>query len=329
MRQRVLIAAAFALEPTLIVADEPTTALDVTVQKQILRLIRNMQSAHGTAVIFVTHDLGVVAQICDDVTLLFGGRVVEDGAASQTARAAARIPIRGRCSKPARATTARTRACARFRRKRDRATVADRPERRDAMSGDLLIAGTSEVAFGAGRACSACAKSARQGAARRHHPHRSRRDGRHCRRKRFGQDDAWGAPCCASSTSRRGRIRVRRAGHHQVAGGRDASAAAAHAAHLSGSDGLPQSAPHDPAHRSGADAVSPRRDERSRRGGAGADDLRPVQPATRLPRALSARAFRRPAPARRHRARRAARAGFRAGRRDRLRARRLDAGAGA
>jgi peptide/nickel transport system ATP-binding protein len=79
MRQRVLIAAAFALEPTLIIADEPTTSLDVTVQKQILRLIRNMQTAHGTAVIFVTHDLGVVAQICDHVTLLFGGRVVEEG----------------------------------------------------------------------------------------------------------------------------------------------------------------------------------------------------------------------------------------------------------
>ena len=79
MRQRVLIAAAFALEPALIIADEPTTALDVTVQKQILRLIRNLQAAHGTAVIFVTHDLGVVAQICDHVTLLFGGRVVEEG----------------------------------------------------------------------------------------------------------------------------------------------------------------------------------------------------------------------------------------------------------
>ena len=83
MRQRVLIAAAFALEPKLIVADEPTTALDVTVQKQILRLIRAMQSTHGTAVIFVTHDLGVVAQICDKVTLLFGGRVVEEGDVAQ------------------------------------------------------------------------------------------------------------------------------------------------------------------------------------------------------------------------------------------------------
>ncbi|OJT99852.1 MAG: ABC transporter ATP-binding protein [Rhizobium sp. 63-7] len=80
MRQRVLIAAAFALEPKLVVADEPTTALDVTVQKQILRLIRDMQKVHGTAVIFVTHDLGVVAQICDSVTLLYAGKVIEAGA---------------------------------------------------------------------------------------------------------------------------------------------------------------------------------------------------------------------------------------------------------
>ena len=73
-----LIAAAFATEPKLIVADEPTTALDVTVQKQILRLIAEMQARHGTALLFVTHDLGVVAKICQKVTVLFGGRVVED-----------------------------------------------------------------------------------------------------------------------------------------------------------------------------------------------------------------------------------------------------------
>jgi peptide/nickel transport system ATP-binding protein len=79
MRQRVLIAAAFALEPKIIVADEPTTALDVTVQKQILRLMRQMQAAHRTAIIFVTHDLGVVAQICDRVMLLFAGAVIESG----------------------------------------------------------------------------------------------------------------------------------------------------------------------------------------------------------------------------------------------------------
>lgn len=83
MRQRVLIAAAFAMEPKLVVADEPTTALDVTVQKQILRLIRAMQEKHGTSVIFVTHDLGVVAQICDRVVLLYGGMVVETGATAE------------------------------------------------------------------------------------------------------------------------------------------------------------------------------------------------------------------------------------------------------
>jgi peptide/nickel transport system ATP-binding protein len=79
MRQRILIAAAFALEPKLIIADEPTTALDVTVQKQVLRLMRHLQASHHTAIVFVTHDIGVVAQICDRVTLLFEGRVVESG----------------------------------------------------------------------------------------------------------------------------------------------------------------------------------------------------------------------------------------------------------
>jgi peptide/nickel transport system ATP-binding protein len=77
MRQRILIASAFAAEPRLIVADEPTTALDVTVQKQILRLIRDMQARHGTALLFVTHDLGVVAKVCQRLTVLYGGLVLE------------------------------------------------------------------------------------------------------------------------------------------------------------------------------------------------------------------------------------------------------------
>lgn len=78
MRQRILIASAFAAEPRLIIADEPTTALDVTVQKQILRLIRDMQAAHGTALLFVTHDLGVVSKLCQSLTVLYGGKVLED-----------------------------------------------------------------------------------------------------------------------------------------------------------------------------------------------------------------------------------------------------------
>jgi peptide/nickel transport system ATP-binding protein len=81
MRQRVLIASAFAAEPKLIVADEPTTALDVTVQKEVLRLIAGMQARHGTALFFVTHDLGVVSKVCQSLTVLYGGLVVEDTAA--------------------------------------------------------------------------------------------------------------------------------------------------------------------------------------------------------------------------------------------------------
>ncbi len=82
MRQRVLIAQAFSLSPQLIIADEPTTALDVTVQKQVLRLIRQLQTEHKTTLIFVTHDLGVVAQICDKMTVLYGGKVLEQGPAA-------------------------------------------------------------------------------------------------------------------------------------------------------------------------------------------------------------------------------------------------------
>jgi peptide/nickel transport system ATP-binding protein len=78
MRQRILIASAFAAEPKLIVADEPTTALDVTVQKQILKLIAGLQARHGTALLFVTHDLGVVSKVCQSLSVLFAGKVVED-----------------------------------------------------------------------------------------------------------------------------------------------------------------------------------------------------------------------------------------------------------
>ena len=78
MRQRVLIASAFAANPKLIIADEPTTALDVTVQKQILKLIREMQARHGTAMLFVTHDLGVVSKVCQKLSVLYSGMIVED-----------------------------------------------------------------------------------------------------------------------------------------------------------------------------------------------------------------------------------------------------------
>jgi peptide/nickel transport system ATP-binding protein len=78
-RQRIMIAMALVLEPKLLIADEPTTALDVTTQKQILTLIRDLQRDHGTAVLFITHDMGVVAEIADRVAVMRSGRLVETG----------------------------------------------------------------------------------------------------------------------------------------------------------------------------------------------------------------------------------------------------------
>ena len=81
MCQRVLIALAFSSNPRLVIADEPTTALDVTTHPPILRLIADMQREHGTAVIFITHDLRLAAQLCDQVTVMYAGRAVESGPA--------------------------------------------------------------------------------------------------------------------------------------------------------------------------------------------------------------------------------------------------------
>ena len=83
MRQRVLISVAFACRPKLIIADEPTTALDVTVQKQILRLIGELQRNFSTAILFISHDLGVVAKLCDHVAVMHGGRVLESAPVAQ------------------------------------------------------------------------------------------------------------------------------------------------------------------------------------------------------------------------------------------------------
>ena len=86
-RQRVVIAMALALEPKLIIADEPTTALDVTTQAQILHLIKELQKKHGTAVLFITHDFGVVAEIADRVAVMQHGKLVEVGLAEQVLNA--------------------------------------------------------------------------------------------------------------------------------------------------------------------------------------------------------------------------------------------------
>ncbi|NVO05063.1 MAG: ATP-binding cassette domain-containing protein [Rhodoferax sp.] len=81
MRQRVMIAMALLCEPALLIADEPTTALDVTVQAQIIALLRELQRDFGTAIVLITHDLGVVAGLCDQVLVMYGGRAMETGSA--------------------------------------------------------------------------------------------------------------------------------------------------------------------------------------------------------------------------------------------------------
>ena len=83
MRQRVMIAMALACEPDLLIADEPTTALDVTIQAQILELMQQLQEELGMAIIMITHDLGVVAQLCDEVIVMYAGSICEQGTADE------------------------------------------------------------------------------------------------------------------------------------------------------------------------------------------------------------------------------------------------------
>ena len=79
MRQRVMIAMALACEPDILIADEPTTALDVTIQAQILELMKDLQKKLGMAIIMITHDLGVIADMCDEIIVMYAGRICERG----------------------------------------------------------------------------------------------------------------------------------------------------------------------------------------------------------------------------------------------------------
>ena len=83
MRQRIVGAIAISCEPRLLIADEPTTSLDLTIQAQYLRLLRELQRAHGLALIFITHNLGIVAKMCDQVAVMYAGRMVESGPVKQ------------------------------------------------------------------------------------------------------------------------------------------------------------------------------------------------------------------------------------------------------
>src|SRR5208283_2653625 len=79
MKQRVVIAMALACEPALLIADEPTTALDVTIQAQVLTMIKELRNRLGTSMLMITHNLGIVAKTCDDVAVMYAGEIVESG----------------------------------------------------------------------------------------------------------------------------------------------------------------------------------------------------------------------------------------------------------
>jgi len=99
MRQRVMIAMGLSNRPEILIADEPTTALDVTVQAQILQLLRDLNRDLGTSIILITHNLGVVAGLCKRVIVMYAGEIVEEGSTEQIFDSRS-TPTLGRCSDP-------------------------------------------------------------------------------------------------------------------------------------------------------------------------------------------------------------------------------------
>ena len=83
MKQRVMIAIALVGSPSIVIADEPTTSLDVTIEAQILDVLKNLQKTLGTSIILITHDLGVIAKLCDRVLVMYGGKIVERGSVDE------------------------------------------------------------------------------------------------------------------------------------------------------------------------------------------------------------------------------------------------------
>ena len=113
MRQRVVIALALAAEPKLIVADEPTTALDVSIQAQIIALLKRLCREHGAAVMLVTHDMGVIAETCDRVAVMYAGRIAEIGPVREVIHRPAHPYTRGPDGLDSRRWTRTASACCR------------------------------------------------------------------------------------------------------------------------------------------------------------------------------------------------------------------------